>query len=153
MIRHLTVALAYLLVCSPASAVTGSVNFTGTVASVCTLVVTDPGVMKPSADLKGMSSKNGGGSPGKVTLTTTGGVNLSVDTSVTENRPVGDLSPTIWVPSYSMAGMLAISDTSITTPIASNGTGTIDVHLSGTKIGSNSFIGGSYSATVVVRCE
>ena len=137
-----------------ASAATGNVTFNGTVAAICTLVVTNgSGTMTVSPDLQSLSSKNAGGVAGTVTLTTTGGVTLSVDAVASPTVPGTDTTPTTWSPTYSASGIHTIADTGTSTPITSPGVDTVTVHLSGTKSGADRFGAGNYSATVTVRCQ
>ena len=63
----------------PALAATQNVIFNGTITPTCTLVIATNGTMTVSPDLQTLSSHNSGGSAGTVTLTTTGGVSVSVD--------------------------------------------------------------------------
>lgn len=109
--------------------------------------------MTPSSNLATLSSKNPGGVPGAVSITTTGGVNLSIDGATSTVQPPGDGSTTIWTPTYTLSGLGSVTDTSATTPLASAGTGSIAVNLTATKAGSSTFTPGSYGATVTVRCE
>ncbi len=135
-------------------AATGTVNFTGSVTATCSLVVTNPaGVMTPSASLQVLSSKNAGGTPGTLSLTTTGGVVLSLDAVASAIQPAGDSTATSWTASYGMSGVQSVLDASTPTTIVAPGSGTVNVHLTGTKSGSSSFVNGSYGATVTVRCE
>jgi hypothetical protein len=137
-----------------ASAATGNINFSGSVASTCALAVTNSsGVMTTSSNLQGLSSKNAGGVHGVINLTTTGGVSLSIDSVTTSTQPTADQTPTTWVPTYSVTGLQTINDTAASSTVSNNGVGTINVHLSGTKSGSATFVNGTYTATVVVRCE
>lgn len=137
-----------------ASAATGNVTFNGTVAAICTLVVTNgSGTMTVSPDLQSLSSKNAGGVAGTVTLTTTGGVTLSVDAVASPTVPGTDTTPTTWTPTYSASGIHTIAETGTSTPITSPGVDTVTVHLAGTKSGADRFGAGNYSATVTVRCQ
>ncbi|WP_095084701.1 hypothetical protein [Mesorhizobium sophorae] len=74
---------ALLVACIDQSALatTQNVIFNGTITATCTLVVATNGTMTVSPDLQSLSSHNSGGLAGTVTLTTTGGVSLSVATS------------------------------------------------------------------------
>ncbi|KQT53100.1 hypothetical protein ASG43_19125 [Aureimonas sp. Leaf454] len=140
--------------CAVASAAVGTINFTGNVAATCSLSVTNgSAIMTPSSNLQTLSSKNGGGTAGTVAVTTTGGVVLGVDAASSLIQPTGDVTATTWTPSYSLSGVSTVSDTSLPSTISSPGTGTINVNLTGTKSGINSFVTGSYSAVVTVRCE
>lgn len=137
-----------------ASAATGNVTFSGTVAAVCTLIVTNgTGTMTVSPDLQSLSSHNAGGAPGVVTITTTGGVTLSVDAVASPTVPGTDTTPTTWSPTYSASGAHTIAETGTSTPLTTPGVDAVTVHLAGTKSGADRFGAGNYSATVTVRCQ
>jgi hypothetical protein len=136
-----------------ALATTQNVIFNGTIAPTCTLVVGINGTMTVSPDLQSLSSHNSGGSAGTVTLTTTGGVSLSVDPVTTTTVPSADSTSTTWTPTYSAAGAHSIVETGSATSIGTPGADLVSVHLAGTKGGSNRFSNGNYQATVTLRCE
>lgn len=146
---------ALLVVCfdRAALATTQNVTFNGTINPTCTLVVATNGTMIVSPDLQSLSSHNSGGSAGTVTLTTTGGVSLSVDPVTTTTVPSADISSTTWTPTYSAAGAHSIVETGSATSIGTPGADLVSVHLAGTKGGSNRFANGNYQATVTLRCE
>lgn len=148
-------AAAFLAACScqAAFAATQNVIFNGTITPTCTLVIATNGTMTASPDLQSLSSHNSGGSPGTVTLTTTGGVSLSVDPVTTPTVPSADTTSTTWTPTYSAAGAHSIVETSTATPITTPGADLVTVNLAGTKGGSNRFANGNYQATVTLRCE
>lgn len=137
----------------PALATTQNVIFNGTVTPTCTLVIATNGTMTVSPDLQSLSSHNSGGSAGTVTLTTTGGVSLSVDPVTTTTVPSADTTSTTWTPTYSAAGAHSIVETGSATAISTPGADLVSVHLAGTKGGSNRFANGNYQATVTLRCE
>ena len=144
----------FLLVCAPASAAMGNVSFSGNVTATCTLTVTNAsGAMTMSSNLQNISSRNAGGIPGQVTVTTTGGVTVSVDPVTVASQPAADVAPTTWTPTYSVSGSHVVAETSASSPLAAAGTGMINVNLTGTKSGLGNFVTGSYAATVTVRCE
>ncbi|MER9295630.1 hypothetical protein NKI38_03865 [Mesorhizobium sp. M0621] len=136
-----------------ASATQQNVIFNGTIAPTCTLVVATNGTMTVSPDLQSLSSHNSGGSAGTVTLTTTGGVSLSVDPVTTTTAPSADSTSTTWTPTYSAAGAHSIVETGSATSIGTPGADLVSVHLAGTKGGTNRFANGNYQATVTLRCE
>lgn len=148
-------ALALLFAGLPAGvrADTKAVTFDATVAAVCTLAVNSNGTMVASADLGTLSSKLAGGSPASLTLSTTGGVDLSVDPVTAVTVPAGDVTATTWTPTYSASGAHTVAETGATTALAAPGTSTVSVNLVGAKSGSDRFAAGSYQATVTVRCE
>ncbi|KAA3445909.1 hypothetical protein C7I87_30965 [Mesorhizobium sp. SARCC-RB16n] len=136
-----------------AMATTQNVIFNGTVTATCTLVVGSNGTMTVSPDLQSLSSHNSGGSAGTVTLTTTGGVSLSVDPVTTTTVPAADSTATTWTPTYSASGAHAIAETASSTALTVPGADLVSVNLAGTKSGSNRFANGNYQATVTLRCE
>lgn len=129
------------------------VQFDGTIVATCTLVVTSNGTLTPSADLQSLSSKNAGGSAGTVSLSTTGGVTVGLDTLAVSSVPASDTSVTTWVQTYSSSGAHTVAETSSDTALADPGLSTLTVHLEGTKSDPDTFSAGSYQATVTVLCE
>jgi len=129
------------------------VTFDATVAAACTLAVNSNGTMVASADLGTLSSKLAGGSAAALTLSTTGGVDLSVDPVTMVTVPAGDVTATTWTPTYSASGAHTVAETGTTTALATPGISTVSVNLVGAKGGSDRFAAGSYQATVTVRCE
>lgn len=146
------VLLAYFLPTSPTLSENRNVIFNAQVQSTCTLQVTSDGTMEVSTDLQTLSSKIGGASPGTVELSTTGGVDVSVNPSVSAVVPVGDLA-TNWLPEYALSGAHAVALTHTASTLNAPGMSTMTVHLTGEKSGSDRFTQGTYQATVVVTCE
>jgi hypothetical protein len=146
---------ALLVTCidQTALATTQNVIFNGTITATCTLVVATNGTMTVSPDLQSLSSHNSGGSAGTVTLTTTGGVSLSVDPVTTTSAPAADVTATTWTPTYSASGAHTVAETGSASSLTAPGASLVSVNLAGTKGGSNRFAAGSYQATVTVRCE
>ncbi|KQT64171.1 MULTISPECIES: hypothetical protein [unclassified Aureimonas] len=145
---------ASTMLCGVAQAAIGSVTFTGSVTSVCSLSVQNgAGTLAPSSNLSNLSSKNSGGVAGIVNLNTTGNVTLTVDPATSPIQPPTDVATTLWAPSYSLAGVQTVADTNGLTSIANPGTGAITVNLTATKAGGTAFHTGTYGATVTVRCE
>ncbi|TPK75551.1 hypothetical protein FJ930_05530 [Mesorhizobium sp. B2-4-15] len=136
-----------------ALATTQNVIFNGTITATCALVVATNGTMTVSPDLQSLSSHNSGGSAGTVTLTTTGGVSLSVDPVTTTTVPAADSTATTWTPTYSASGAHTIAETGSATALTVPGADLVAVNLAGTKGGSNRFASGNYQATVTLRCE
>jgi hypothetical protein len=138
----------------PAGAATNSVTFTGTVTTTCAInIVNGTGTLTPNGALSNMSSKNPGGVPATVEITTTGGVRVSLDAVSSATVPSADLSSTVWTPTYSMLGAQSVAETGTATLMTGSGTRSMNVHLTGTKAGADTFMGGTYAATVTVRCE
>lgn len=148
-----TILLLGLPIAGTAAAETRDVLFSANVAAVCTLTVNSNGTMVAAADLQTLSSKLVGGSPASLTLSTTGGVDLSLDPVTVVTVPAGDVSATSWTPTYSATGAHAIAEKAGATALAAPGTSTLSIHLVGAKGGSDRFSAGNYEATVTVRCE
>ncbi|MEI9408286.1 hypothetical protein [Mesorhizobium salmacidum] len=146
---------ALLVACLDHAAMAAPQNviFNGTVTATCTLVVATNGTMTVSPDLQSLSSHNSGGSAGTVTLTTTGGVSLSVDPVTLTTVPAADSTAITWTPTYSASGAHPIAETASSTALTVPGADLVSVHLAGTKGGSNRFANGNYQATVTLRCE
>ena len=138
---------------SAAIAATQNVIFNGTIAATCVLVVNANGTMTVSTDLQSLSSHNAGGSAGTVTLTTTGGVNISVDPVTVVSAPPADATPTTWSPTYATSGVHNFAEGSASHALATPGVDIVTVNLAGTKSGANAFTQGAYQAQVTVRCE
>ncbi|MBO6900355.1 MAG: hypothetical protein JJ864_03330 [Rhizobiaceae bacterium] len=136
-----------------ANAATQNVLFNATIAPTCTLTIVSNGLLAASPDLQTLSSKLSGGASGSVSLTTTGGVDLSVDPVTVVTAPPADVSATSWTPTYSAAGSHTVAETGGSTTLNDPGVSTVTVHLVGTKGGSDRFTSGNYQATVTVRCE
>ena len=137
-----------------AYAATSNVIFNGTVNSTCLLVLQSNGTMTASADLTTLSSKNTLGVAGLVQVTTTGGVNLGVDSTVSNvTRPASDTGTITWSPVYSTTGVHNLPESSSTRALNGPGADVVTVHLTGAKGAGETFAGGNYSATVTLRCE
>ena len=155
MLFRATFGAALLVICldQTALATTQNVIFNGTITATCTLLIATNGTMTVSPDLQSLSSHNSGGLAGTVTLTTTGGVSLSVDPVTTTTAPAADVTATTWTPTYSASGAHTVAETGSATSLTAPGASLISVNLAGTKGGSNRFASGNYQATVTVRCE
>lgn len=150
----LTTVLASASIPASAQATTNTVTFTGTVTTSCSItVVNGTGTLTTNGTLSNLSSKNPGGAPAKVSVTTTGGVHVSLDAVTGAIVPAADTGTTVWTPVYSMSGAHTVSETGAATLMTQSGTSDMDIHLTGTKSNTDSFRGGNYSATVTVRCE
>ncbi|MBB3937101.1 hypothetical protein [Aureimonas phyllosphaerae] len=137
-----------------AQAITNTVTFNGTVTTTCAInVVNGTGVMTTNGTLNNLSSKNAGGSPAQVSITTTGGVRVSLDAVTAATVPAADTGTTTWAPVYSLTGTQTVAETGNATLMTGSGTSSMNIHLTGTKLSTDAFRGGNYSATVTVRCE
>ena len=150
----ITTALTHGLLPSHAKAASSTVTFTGTVTTTCAInIVNGTGTLTTNSSLSNLSSKNPGGSPAKLDVTTTGGVRVSLDAVSSATVPAADTSSTVWLPTYSMSGAQTVSETAASTLMTGSGTRNVDINLTGTKSGIDTFMGGAYAATVTVRCE
>lgn len=151
---YATTILAGGIAPSSADAATGTVTFTGTVTTTCAInIVNGTGTLTANGALNLLSSKNPGGTPAKVDVTTTGGVRVSLDAVSSPSAPATDVSTTVWTPTYSMSGAQVVAETGVSTLMTGAGTRSMDINLTGTKSGTDTFMGGAYAATVTVRCE
>lgn len=150
----LTTALAGGYIPASAQAVTNTVTFTGNVTTSCSIaVVNGTGTLTTNGTLSNLSSKNPGGAPAQVSITTTGGVRVSLDAVTAATAPAADTGATTWTPVYSMSGAQSVAETGTSTLMTGSGTSNMNINLTGTKLSTDSFRGGSYAATVTVRCE
>ncbi len=149
-----TVLAGGLLASASQAAVTGAVTFSGTVATNCAINVgSGLGTLAPNSTLTSLSSKHSGGQAALVEVTTTGGVRVSLDAVTSPTVPTADAGSITWVPTYSMSGAQTVAETGLPTLMTGSGTRVMNVHLTGTKAATDSFVGGTYSAVVTVRCE
>ncbi|WP_182422403.1 hypothetical protein [Aureimonas sp. ME7] len=147
-------ALASGLLPANAWAASASVTFTGKVEATCSITIVDgAGKLVPDATARVLSSKAGGGKAAKVDVTTTGGTSVSIGATPSTTVPTTDTTTTTWVPTYAMTGAQSVAETGASTPMVGAGTRNVDIHLVGTKTGTDTFMAGDYSATVTVTCQ
>ncbi len=137
----------------PAMAVTGNVEFGGTVTHTCAITVNDTAVNVLALDTSrtNLSSTNTGGDSGSVTVVAGGSdFNFSVDAPSFSS---GDVSNTTSVSSYVLSGATSGSgtDSSAVVDLEDGSTNAV-IDMSATKT-AGVFENGNYAATVVVRCE
>ncbi|MBB3998859.1 hypothetical protein [Aureimonas pseudogalii] len=133
----------------------------------CTIIVSAPGVLTASADLKTLSTVNPGGSPGRVQISTliNGSFPHATCSLVVQLNcfRVSVVQPSHFSV-YPTTGNDAVAFTGIWRPqggsslldvlsaIILNGNQSLDLHLTATKT-SGTFAAGTYRAEQTVRCE
>lgn len=144
-----------LLAVAPAHAATGDVDFGATIAESCSIVITQDGVLgvRPS-DQRVLNSANFGGRPGRAIVTASdNSFTISVDQPVAfDSQPADDTAPNDFRASYRVTGATNITRTPDPEPLNA-GNNNVRVHLRVSKPQGESFAGGDYAATVVLRCE
>lgn len=154
--KHVNFAVAALLAMLPAQAfaATGNVQFNGSVTHTCAITVNSAGTLGVSTDYKALGSGQAGGTAGSAMIAASGnGFKISVD-APTLAKPAGDTSTETLSSSYTTTGATSVSGTnSSASNNLSNGTTNVSVNMSAVKSGSNVFEAGSYTGTVVLRCE
>jgi hypothetical protein len=147
----LAVAAGVLVAPVQAFAVTGDVLFNGDVSNTCAITVGSAGTMTPNVGQTVLSSENAGGSAGTASIVTTSAayqVSLNAPTGFNAGSPA---APSSFAAKYSTTGASTYTDQTGANPLAT-GTTAVNVHLAATKT-TGSFATGTYSATVVLRCE
>lgn len=148
------VAASLALVPAQAFAITGDVQFNGTVTHTCTINVNNAGALGVSTDFKTLGSNQAGGAAGTATIAASGnGFDISVD-APTLSKPATDTTAESLSSSYTTTGATSVSGTnSDGSKNLANGTTNVSVNMTAVKSGSDVFEAGSYTGTVVLRCE
>lgn len=151
-----TIASVSLAISAPAViAATANVPFTGLVTATCVLTVGTPGVLAPNTDFTSLNSLAAGGTPGSVSVLSTGAtfkVSAIAPTVFTLAPPTGGDNVS-FASTYQATGATAIGTTPGTTQTTVNaGLTNLTINLAATKSAGN-FTGGAYAAEVIVRCE
>jgi hypothetical protein len=147
----LAVVAGVLVAPVQAFAVTGDVLFNGDVSNTCAITVKTAGVMTPNVGQTQLSSENGGGSAGTADIVTTSAayqVSVNAPTAFNTGSPA---APSSFAAKYSTTGASVYANQTGANPLAT-GTTAVNVHLAATKT-AGSYATGTYSATVVLRCE
>ena len=149
---------AATLVASPALAAYGNVRFTAAIptAGACTIVIRQNGGLKVSADVKQMSSKFVGGTPGMADVNSNGFYQLSVTTPPTFT--VGPLNADtnvtrqVLFSGYDLNSSASFAERSA--PIYANGNirTRMTINFAAQKT-TGTFPTGPYQALTWVRCE
>lgn len=149
-----------------ASAATGNVTFTGNInsASSCTVIVNNNGTLGVSGNVRQLSSKIAGGTPGRATILQRGIYDVTATTLPNFSvGPVGaDTGVTRQVRFSGVATNIA-TGFSITIPemngspgfrvISTNINSRVNLNLHFIADRPTSFPSGPYQATVILRCE
>lgn len=137
------------------SAANANIPFSGTVVDSCSITLDANGVLGPRPDYQVINSRvANGGSPGRATVfASASGFTLNYDTpSAFDSQPSADTSPETFDVRFRSVGATTFAETDV--PQAMNaGSSTVRVVLIARKAPSDTFAAGSYSATVVLRCE
>jgi hypothetical protein len=147
----LAVVAGVLVAPVQAFAVTGDVLFNGDVSNTCAITVGSAGVMMPNVGQTQLSSENAGGSAGAASIVATSAayqVSINAPTGFNTGSPV---APSAFAAKYSATGASVYANQTGANPLAT-GTTNVSVHLAATKT-TGSYATGTYSATVVLRCE
>lgn len=147
----LAVVAGVLVAPVQAFAVTGNVIFNGDISNTCSITIVDAGILAANVGQTQMSSENTGGQAGTATIVTTSAnyaISLNAPTAFNAGSPV---APSTFAAKYSTTGASTYSNQTGSNPLAA-GTSNVAVHLAANKT-TGSFPTGTYSATVVLRCE
>lgn len=139
----IAIAAAALAAPMQAQAVTGNVQFGATVNNSCTISNIQAGSLGDSAGNTVLSSVNTGtgGAAGTADVTTTS-ASFAVSTS----------APIAWSASPALTPVTTFSSSVAGWTAGTVGTGAVNVNMSATAA-AGSFPSGSYTATVILRCE
>lgn len=138
-----------------AFAVTGDIQFDGTVSNTCSITVVDAGTLATNVGQTVLGSEETGGAAGTATIVTTSAAySISADApSAFTNAPTGGNTNVTFAANYSASGASSIGQTDGGTATGlSTGSYDVNVNMAATK-STGSFPSGSYDATVVLRCE
>ncbi len=138
-----------------AFAVTGNVQFDGSVSNTCAITVNTAGTLATNVGQTVLGSEQAGGAAGTATIVTTSAayqVSADAPTAWTAFPTGGDTNVT-FAANYATTGATTISKTSGATQSAlATGSTDVNVNMSATK-SSGSFPTGTYGAVVTLRCE
>ncbi|MGI9350252.1 MAG: hypothetical protein ACR2O3_01710 [Rhizobiaceae bacterium] len=143
-----------------ANAVTGDVQFNGTVTHTCVINVGRQGTMVADAAFQNLDSTNAGGQSGQAQIVATGnGFDVSIDVPAAfGTEPAADATAETFSGAYTTSGATVTSGSAVGGANSgaqnlSNGTTDVDINLAAAKAGADVFEAGNYVATVVLRCE
>lgn len=144
---------AAVLVPAQAFAVTGDIPFSGTVTDTCVISGITNGTLAPNAGYTVLGSKEAGGVAGGANILVTGGsfdVSLDAVTAFGAGSPATPSSPS-FATEYDLSGVTTATDATAATTLNAGATA-VSVDLTAT-LPSGTYSSGTYSATVVLRCE
>ncbi len=153
--RSLFKVVAAVAVLAPvqANAVTANIPFNGNIADTCAITVVSSGTITPNATYSQLSSNNPGGAAGAATIMATGtGWDVSADAPAAfSTEPV--VTASTFAATYDLSGANTASNVpGATTTALNNGLTNVSVDLTATHP-TGSYQAGTYTATVVLRCE
>lgn len=132
----------------------GSVPFSGTVASNCTVIVGSDGTLAANTDATVLSSKETLGAAGTARIITNdNSFSVSVANPADFAGPAGFTSTPSFLTEFSLGGVSTGSGNASSSPVSlSRGQTTVDVDLTATLVSPEVFAQGDYSATVTLTC-
>lgn len=132
------------------------VDFSGTQLAACTIAIASPGVLGASADGTQLSSQEGAGTAGSITVTSVGANTVTVTAPTLTLSPVAyDGDGTLEVSYNGQAGLGGVSQ-SWTTSQTTFAVGTLpatSVLLNARIVDSGGFDAGNYTVRTVVTCS
>jgi hypothetical protein len=150
----IAVAASFAVLPAQAFAATGNVQFNATVTHTCVITVGSAGTLTASTDFTTLGSTQAGGSAGTATVAASGnGFKISVD-APSLSKPATDTTSETLTSAYSASGATSTSGTNASAANnLAHGTTNVSVNMTAVKSGSNVFEAGTYTGTVVLRCE
>ena len=150
----IAVAASFAVLPVQAFAATGNVQFNATVTHTCVITVGTAGTLTASTDFKTLGSTQAGGSAGTASIAASGnGFKISVD-APSLSKPATDTTSETLTSAYTATGATSASGTNASAAAAlAHGSTTVAVNMTAVKSGSNVFEAGTYTGTVVLRCE
>lgn len=145
------VAAGLLVAPVQAFAVTGNVIFNGDVSNTCAITIVDAGILTTNVGQTQLSSENAGGQAGTATVVATSSayqVSVNAPAAFNAGSPA---APSTFAAKYSTTGASTYTNATVANPLAA-GTTNVSVNLAANKT-AGSFPTGTYSATVILRCE
>ncbi|MEM7215162.1 MAG: hypothetical protein AAF423_06420 [Pseudomonadota bacterium] len=143
-----------VLLCSGTTPVqSADIPFGGTAQDTCIITVTQAGTLVARNNDRRLTSR-GPGTPGRAQVSASGtGLTLSVDVPTAfDTEPAGDTTPENFRAWHRSNGATVYGITQAPEPLNA-GVNNVRIHMDARKTGGNVFQAGSYSATVVLRCE
>ncbi len=153
--NYAKIILAVAAVAAPmqALAVTGDVQFNGTVSNTCAITVGSAGSLTTNVGQTILGSEQAGGAAGTATIVATSAAyQVSTDAPIAfTTAPGGGGANVTYASNYATTGATTIAQTSSANALAA-GTTNVSVNMAATKT-VGSFPSGNYVTTVTLRCE
>jgi len=150
----IAVAASFAVLPVQAFATTGNIQFNATVTHTCVITVGTAGTLTASTDFTTLGSTQPGGAAGTASIASSGnGFKISVD-APSLSKPSTDTSAETLTSAYSATGSASRSRITASAPNnPANGMTNVSINMTAVKSGSNVFEAGTYTGTVVLRCE